>query len=142
MAVLKQIKMPPKGVRRGSGGHAVPWEKIVKHYRDCIEEYHWRYEPMLRLVESLAASPFASELFPHTSHHTLLITDNEQFHRDDNELLISYDSQNRKFEFEHRTLSNKNDKQICGEEAAFQTLSLFLKYKFGILFNQSEVTKK
>lgn len=97
---------------------------------------------MLHLVESLAASSFSTELFPHTSHNTLVITDSEQFHRDDNELLISYDPQNHKFEFEHRTLSGKNDKRICREEEAFQTLSLFLKYKFGILFNQSEVIKK
>jgi len=74
--------------------------------------------------------------------HTLLITDNEQFYHDDNELRISYDSQNHKFEFEHRTLSGKNDKKLCGEEEVFQTLRLFLKYKFGILFNQSEATKK
>jgi hypothetical protein len=141
MAVLKQIKMPPKGVRRGGGGHAVPWEKIVKHYKSCIEQYNLRYEPMLRLVESLATSPFASELFPHTSMHTLLITDNEQFYHNDNELRISYDSQNHKFEFEHRTLSGKNDKKSCGEEGAFQTLSLFLKYKFGVLFDPKATNK-
>jgi hypothetical protein len=142
MAVLKQIKILPKDVRQGGGGHAVPWEKIVKHYRACIEKYHWRYEPMLRLVESLAVSKFANELFPHTSMHTLLITDNERFYHDDNELRISYSPRNHKFEFEHRTLSRKNDKKICGEEEAFQTLSLFLKYKFGILFKQSEAAKK
>jgi hypothetical protein len=142
MAVLKQIKFPQKGVRRGSGGHAVPWEKIVKHYTDCVEKYNLHYEPMLRLAESLATSSIASELFPHTSMHTLLITDNEQFYHDDNELRISYDSQNHKFKFEHRTLSGKNDKKICSESEAFQTLSLFLKYKFGILFNQSGAIKK
>ncbi len=43
---------------------------------------------MLHLVESLAASAVASELFPTTSMHTLLITDNEQFHHDDNVLLF------------------------------------------------------
>jgi hypothetical protein len=142
MAVLKQIKIPAKGVCRGGGGHSVPWKNIVKHYRLRIEKYHLGYEPMLHLVESLAASPFASELFPHTSMETLLITDNEQFYHNDNELLISYSPQNHNFKFEHRTLSGKNDKKICGEEEAFQTLGLFLKYKFGILFSQSEVTKK
>jgi hypothetical protein len=142
MAVLKQIYLRPKGIHRTRGGHAVPWEKIVKHYKTAIEKYHRQYEPMLLLVESLAASPVASELFPHTSMYTLLITDNEQFYHGDNELLISYDPQNHNFEFEHRTLSSKNDKKICSEEEAFQTLSLFLKYKFGILFNQSEAIKK
>ncbi len=136
MAAIKQIKMPTAGVRRG-GGRAVPWENIIEHYKSCIEKYHLRFEPMLHLVKLLAASPFNKELFPHTSMHTLLITNNEEFHHDDNELRISYDSQNHKFEFEHRTLSSKNDKKVCSEEEAFQTLSLFLKYKFGILFNSS-----
>ena len=90
---------------------------------------------MLHLVECLAASPFADELFPTTSMHTLLITDNEQFHHDDNVLFITYDSRKHEFKFEHRTLSGKNDEKICGENEAMQTLSLFLKYKFGILFD-------
>ena len=90
---------------------------------------------MLNLVESLAASPIASELFPTTSMHTLLITDNEQFHHNDNVLFISYDPEKHKFEFEHRTLSDKNDKKFCDEKDAFQTLSLFIKYKFGVLFD-------
>ena len=135
MAILKQIFMPPKGIHRYRGGRAESWAAIVKHYRNCVEEYRWRYEPMLNLVESLAASPIASELFPTTSMHTLLITDNEQFHHNDNVLFISYDSEKHEFEFEHRTISDKNDKKLCGEKDALQTLSLFLKYKFGVLFD-------
>jgi hypothetical protein len=135
MAVLKQLKIPPKGIRRARSGRAVPWAKIVEHYRTLIEKYHLPYEPMLNLVESLAASPVANELFPHTSMNTLLITDDEQAHHDDNVLIVSYDSKKREFEFEHRTLSHKNDKKICEESEAPQTLSLFLKYKFGVLFD-------
>ena len=133
MAVLKQIKLRPKDIRQSRGGRAEPWENIVKHYRLCIG--HWQCEPMLHLVESLAASSVANELFPTTSMHTLLITDSEQFYHDDNVLFISYNPKKREFEFEHRTLSHKNDKKICSEEEVFQTLRLFLKYKFGVLFD-------
>ena len=66
---------------------------------------------------------------------------NEQFHHNDNVLFISYDPEKHKFEFEHRTLSDKNDKKICDEKDAFQTLSLFLKYKFGVLFDPKVKTK-
>jgi hypothetical protein len=133
MTAIKQIKLRPKDIRQSRGGRAVPWENIVKHYKLCIG--HWRCEPMLHLIESLAASTVANELFPTTSMHTLLITDNEQFYHDDNMLFISYDPEKQKFQFEHRTLSGKNDKRICDEAEVFQTLSLFLKYKFGVLFS-------
>ena len=135
MAALKPIKYPPKGIRKSRGGSAVPWAKILEHYKRVIEKYDWPYEPMLRLVESLAASPIAGELFPVTSMHTLLITDSETFYHDDNVLFISYNPHKHEFRFEHRTLSQKNDAKACSEKEAMQTLSLFLKYKFGVLFD-------
>jgi hypothetical protein len=90
---------------------------------------------MLNLIEKLAVSPVAKELYPHTSMATLVITDDEQFYFNDNLLSIDYNSKTREFDFEHRTLSGKNDKKTCREAEALQTLSLFLKYKFGILFD-------
>jgi hypothetical protein len=139
MAVLKQINLRSKDTRQSRGGRAEPWENIVRHYKRCIG--HWRCEPMLHLVESLAASSVADDLFPTTSMHTLLITDSEQFYHDDNVLFVSYNPQKHEFEFEHRTLSHKNDKKICSEEEVFQTLSLFLKYKFGVLFDPKAASK-
>jgi hypothetical protein len=135
MATIKQIKLRPKDVRQSRGGRARPWGEIVDHYQHC------RCGPMLHLVELLATSSIANELFPTTSMHTLLITDSEQFYHDDNVLFISFDPDKHKFEFEHRTLSNKNDKKSCGEEEVFQTLSLFLKYKFGVLFDPKAANK-
>ena len=141
MAGIKQIKLTP-GIRRGTESLAKSWEKIVSHYKVCVENYHWRFEPMLDLVESLAASSVADELFLTTSMHTLLITDNEKFHHDDNVLFISYDPKKSEFDFEHKTLSGKNDRKTCGEKEVFQTLSLFLKYKFGVLFDPSLKIKR
>jgi hypothetical protein len=120
-----------KRVPRKPVGKAQSWEAILKTYRERIE----RYEPMLNLIEKLAVSPVAKELFPHTSMAALVITDDEQFYFNDNLLSINYNPKTREFDFEHRTLSGKNDKRTCSEAEALQTLSLFLKYKFGVLFD-------
>jgi len=73
--------------------------------------------------------------------HRLLITDSEQFYFDDNVLFVTYDGNTREFEFEHRTLAAKNDKKKSGEAGALQTLSLFLKYKFGVLLDSKAADK-
>jgi hypothetical protein len=138
---IKQLKLVPKGIRRGNGGLAQPWNEIVLHYKDLVENYHWQFEPMLGLVEALAASTASCDLFPTTSMHRLLVTDSEKFHHDDNVLFVSYDQKKKEFEFEHRTLSGKNDKKICDKEDALETLRLFLKYKFGVLFDSKAKAK-
>jgi hypothetical protein len=138
MAVIKQIKLPSKGSPRRGGGRTQTWETVAVRYQELIEKYHWKYEPMLNLVEAIAASPVAKELYPTTSMSHLLITDTEQFFRGDNVLVIVYDSDKHRFEFEHQTQSGKNDKKSCDEGEAMQTLRLFLKYKFGVLFNPKQ----
>jgi hypothetical protein len=45
------------------------------------------------------------------------------------------------FKFEHCSLAGKNDEKKCGEAEALQTLSLFIKYKFGVLFNPKPANK-
>jgi hypothetical protein len=130
---MKEIT--PKGIRRSKGGLAQPWDKIVLHYKKLVEEYHWQFEPMLDLVKELAKSRVSCDLFPTTSMHTLLVTDSERFHHNDNVLLVSYDQNKKEFNFEHRTLSGKNDKKICEKKDGLKTLRLFLKYKFGVLFD-------
>jgi hypothetical protein len=140
VSTLKQIT--PKDIRRSRGGAAESWKTIIERYRGRIEKYHWRYEPMLVLVESLASSAAAKELFPTTSMSQLLITDTDQFYHNDNVLFISYNADKREFEFEHRTLSAKNDKKVCSADESLQILSLFLKYKFGVLFDPKHSRKR
>jgi aminoglycoside 6'-N-acetyltransferase I len=44
---------------------SVPWDEIVRHYRENYDGdlFGGKYRPMLRLVEEIAASPFAAHLF-------------------------------------------------------------------------------
>jgi hypothetical protein len=88
---------------------------------------------MLHLVEWIAGSPAASDLFPTLSMGRLLITDSPTFYHDDNVLFISYDQSSRQFEFEHRTLARHDDRKTCAESEAVQTLDLFLRHKYGVL---------
>jgi hypothetical protein len=124
----------PKGICRGTSMSASPWSKIVQRYKD-LADHNSQFEPMFGMVSALAASPAIEQLFATTSMHTLLIANQEQFHSDDNVLFVSYQRDTREFEFEHRTPAAKNDRRKCGEAEALQTLSLFIKYKFGVLFD-------
>lgn len=44
---------------------ALPWDEIVRHYRENYggDGFGGRYRPMARLVEEIAASPYAAHLF-------------------------------------------------------------------------------
>jgi hypothetical protein len=128
---------PPRSERlkrsKGKGSKAATWPQVIEWYRRAIAVHHWQFEPMLHLAERIAASPAASELFPTLSMGRLLITDGPTFYHDDNVLFITYDQSSRQFEFEHRTLARHDDHKTCAESEAFQTLDLFLRYKYGVL---------
>jgi hypothetical protein len=127
-----------KGMGRARAYKSASWGSVVKHYKDLIEQHRHPYQPMLHLVQTLANSQAAKELFPHTSMNTLVIASDEEWRPDDNLLVIDYKSSSRTFSFEHRTLSKTNDKKVCAEKEAFETLRLFLKYKFSVLLNLSD----
>ena len=113
---------------------------MVKFYEGLTEQ-HLHFAPMLHLVRIVAESRVAKDLFPHTSMFTLVIAAEEEWHPDDNLLVIEYESSSRTFKFEHRTLSKRNDKKVCVEAEVLETLRLFLKYKFAVLLNLSETDR-
>ena len=47
------------------------WPGVVKFYSELVNEYGWAHHPMLDLVERLATSTLACELYPSTSHDRL-----------------------------------------------------------------------
>ena len=108
-----------------------PWPDIIAYFQKDAPHC----DPMLRLVASLAASPASSQLFAATSMSDLLISDTEDFRIGDSTLRVSYNAIDRKFEFRHRTFSGHNDHTTCPESEALQMLYLFLKLKYGVLYN-------
>ena len=119
-------EITPEGIRLGAEYKALSLEAIASRWNGS--------DQLGYLVETLAASPVANELFASTSMGALLITPDEKYHAGDNLLSISYLPGTREFEFEHLTIAGKNDRKTCDEREGLRTLSLFLKYKFGVLF--------
>jgi len=62
----------------------------------------------------------------------LVLSDAEDL-RDGN-LYITYRPSKQQFEFHHRAFSGHKDRKICTEAEGLQTLRMFLRVKYGILF--------
>jgi hypothetical protein len=75
------------------------WPEIVDQYRVLVEEKHSQVQPMLALVEFLAASRYASSLSPSTSRETFLIARVPNFGAEESELRIHFDSDTQEFTF-------------------------------------------
>jgi hypothetical protein len=126
----------PKSRLEGKRGHVIrtsPWAVIIQHYQKLIAG-GIPFQPMLRLIESIVQSPVASQLFAGTSMFELLLSDTENFRSGDSTLCISYKPSERQFAFWHRSFSGHDDQKICTEAEALQTLRLFLRLKYGIVF--------
>jgi hypothetical protein len=91
-------------------------------------------EPMLEMVRALANSSVSSELFAGTSLWSLLLSNVADFQEGDSTLVISYRPIEHEFDFKHWHFSRHNDEKTCSEVEGISTLRLFLRYKFGILF--------
>jgi hypothetical protein len=121
---------------RGYSVHTRSWESIVGFYHDLIWN-DWPMLPMLSVVEAMASSPAASQIHGATSMDALLLSDCEDF-RMGNTLEITYQLDERTFHFHHRSFSGHDDGKICSEAEVMQTLRLFLRLKYGILFEIPE----
>jgi len=64
----------------------------------------------------------------------IALSDTPDFRSTDSTLEIDYYSAPRHFEFRHRTFSGHDDRKMVAETEVLETLRLFLKYKYGILF--------
>ena len=123
-------KTRPEG-QRGHVIHTRPWADIVEHYR---KHGGSALKPMLRLVEAIASSPVSTQLFAATSMFDLLLSDCVNFRIGDSTLHISYRSSENQFEFRHISFSGHDDQKVCAEPEMLQTLRLFLRLKYGVLF--------
>lgn len=62
----------------------------------------------------------------------LLLSPEEELHWNDNILMVWYTPDDRRFHFEHRTISKNDDSKDANSDEAWSTLRLFVGYKFGI----------
>jgi len=109
----------------------MPWPKVL-HDFDWFTSVNPDYEPFRRLVHDLHSCA-ASDLHARQAMGGILVlSPEEELYRDDNILLVSYQPNERRFHFEHRTISKNNDSKDASNDEAWNTLRLFVGYKFGI----------
>jgi hypothetical protein len=116
---------------RFRAGKTMPWPDVL-HDFDCFCSVNPQYEPMRQLAYDLSTCA-SSELYAtQTMGGNLLVSPEEELHRNDNVLLISYLPEKDLFHFQHRTISKKNDTKDSKGDEVWKTLRLFVGYKFGI----------
>ena len=110
------------------------WDEIVAHYDNMVMRQHLPYEPMRDLVRRLAESPAAPELERSTSMHTLLVSTAPARSWRENVLRVTFVPKSREFEFEYAHYDGDNiiDRKRCSVADGWDTLSRFIRYKFGI----------
>jgi hypothetical protein len=97
-----------------------PWSEIAEHYRDLVE-HDWDMRPMLRLVEQMTASDYATGIHATTSVSTLCIAQTAEFEFD-KEMLRVYLRQGRFiFEYRESPYSINTWKKECENDQGFET---------------------
>lgn len=117
--------------QRGYVIHTRPWPDIIERYRGVAP-----FAPMLRFVESVAAAPASTQLFAATSMFDLLVSDSPDFRSGDSTLCIAYHPSDATFQFRHRSYSGHDDEKSCSESEALETFRLFVRLKFGVLYEK------
>jgi hypothetical protein len=120
---------------RGYVIHTQPWSAIVERCREEVARGH-PVQPLLTLLEAIASSPISSEVFGTTSMSDVLLSDCPDFRANDSTLRIGYHREERQFEFRHTSFGGHCDLKVCPESEALQTLRLFLRLKYGVLFER------
>ena len=129
-------EITPKNRGEGQRGyiiHTRSWERLIDFYRDLISKGQ-PHLSMLRIVEAIAHSSVSEQLHGATSMDTLLLSDCPNFRSGDSTLRISYHPDKHLLHFEHHSFSGRDDRKSCAESEAMQTLRLFLRLKYGVLF--------
>ena len=116
------------------------WPDVAKSYQRLLESHKLPFEPMLRLVNDIAGSPYAFGLYGNTSMWDVQVVQTEEYDPDGEILKIKYDPSLRLFTFElQETASTKYQRwtKTSASENAFRTFERFLQLKKWVVFSRS-----
>src|SRR5205085_8327586 len=100
--------------------NSIPWRDIAKTYRSLVEN-NWDMQPMLGLVEELAASRYADGIFATTSMATLCVAQTRTFELNKNMLRVDFESGRFVFSYHESPYKDKSWKKECGRGEGFST---------------------
>jgi hypothetical protein len=109
------------------------WQKVTKFYRDITEKNTF-FRPMLELAEQIAASKYASGLYPWTSMHTLCISQTPEADSDKEVLRISLDPQDGVLVYDFQETGSTLPKyqhwtRRCSPDEGFSRFERFIQLK-------------
>ena len=96
------------------------WGEIAGFYRGLVEQHGWDMQPMLRLVEDIAASRYARGAYAATSHATLCLALHPEFEMYQNTLRIDFEQGRFIFSYSESPYL-KAWKKECDRAEAFST---------------------
>jgi hypothetical protein len=121
---------PTPDSKRHFRGKSWPWSSVIEEFQ------HWlpRHAPLLDLSRVIAASDSAPKLFPGVSYDGLFITNEPEFYRDDNVLVVTYQPDERRFRLQYRMGGKISIERFCAELEILPALATILHECFEITF--------
>ena len=109
------------------------WQKVTKFYRDITEKNTF-FRPMTELAEQIAASKYASGLYPWTSMHTLCISQTPEADSDKEVLRISLDPRDGALVYDFQETGSTLPKyehwiRRCSPDEGFSRFERFIQLK-------------
>jgi hypothetical protein len=109
------------------------WQEVMKFYRDITEKNSF-FRPMAELTEQIAASKYASGLYPWTSMHTLCISQTPEADSDKEVLRISLDPRDGALVYDFQETGSALPKykhwiRRCSPDAGFSRFERFVQLK-------------
>jgi hypothetical protein len=111
--------------------NAHPWPEIADFFRGIVQSGGGWAQPLVDLVEQVAASPHAAGLHAITSMHTLLVAGGNPFLTGCEVLRIDYDADRGEFRFEYVEQPHVHTRwsKHCPPEEAFGALEHLARMK-------------
>lgn len=134
------MKAQPSKTIRFRAGRTMPWHEVL-HDFDCFSSVNPEYAPIRQLVYDLHSCAASDLHVTQTMGGNLLVSPEEELHHNDNVLLISFRPKEQVFHFEHRTVTKHDDSKDATIEEAWDTMRLFVGYKFGIRLPEKRPNK-
>ena len=109
------------------------WQRVTKFYRDIAEKNSF-FRPMMELAEQIAASKYASSLYPWTSMHTLCISQTPEADKDKEVLRISLDPRDPVLVYDFQETGSTLPKyqhwiRRCSTDEGFSRFERFVQLK-------------
>ena len=111
-------------------GKSWAWSSVIEEFQ------HWlpRHAPLLDLSRVIASSDSGPRLFPGVSYDGLFITNEPDFYRDDNVVVVTYLPDESRFRLQYRLGGEISIERFCGEPEILRALAVLLHECFEITF--------